>query len=47
MIEAIKPKVGVILASHMREPSGFSLKLLEDGLNKLPKKNIEVIFNGK
>ncbi|MDZ7837986.1 MAG: hypothetical protein U5N58_08545 [Actinomycetota bacterium] len=43
----IKPKVGVILTSHVREPSNFSLKLLNNGIKLLESKNIEVYFNNK
>ncbi|MBN2073355.1 MAG: hypothetical protein JW770_05365 [Actinobacteria bacterium] len=42
-----KPKTGIVLASHVREPSGFSLGLLKKGLKKLEDRGIEVIFNNK
>ncbi|MCL5069547.1 MAG: hypothetical protein M1308_01400 [Actinobacteria bacterium] len=47
MGELNKPKVGVILASHKREPSSFSLELLKKGLERLSKEGIEIFFNGK
>jgi L-fucose isomerase-like protein len=42
-----KPKLGVILASHVREPSNFSLSLIKELVNKLMEREIEVIFNNK
>jgi len=42
-----KPKLGIILASHTREPSGFSLDLLNRGIEAFKKVNIEVYFNNK
>lgn len=47
MQHILKPKIGVVLASHMREPSNFSLELLKEGIKKLKDKNVEVIFNNK
>jgi len=39
--------VGIILASHVREPSSFSLKLLTTGIELLRGMNVSVSFNGK
>ena len=44
---ANRPKVGIILASHIREPSSFSLNLLKKGVDLLKDKSIEVYFNNK
>lgn len=46
-IKTNNPKIGVILASHLREPSNFSLKLLKKGLILLKEKKLEVHFNDK
>ena len=43
-MNGVKPKAGVILASHVREPSSFSLKLLQSGLDLLKKENINIFF---
>jgi L-fucose isomerase-like protein len=41
-----KPAVGIILASHVREPSSFSLELLNSGVELLKKRGATVHFNG-
>ena len=42
-----KPRIGIVLASHVREPSSFSLTLLKKGVALLKKEDIEVYFNNK
>jgi L-fucose isomerase-like protein len=42
-----KLKVGIVLASHTREPSNFSLTLIQKGIHLLKKENVEVNFNNK
>jgi len=44
---ANKPRIGIILASHIREPSSFSLNLLKKGVVLLKDEDIEVYFNNK
>lgn len=39
--------MGIILASHVREPSSFSLKLLNKGIELLRRMDVSVSFNGK
>jgi len=41
---SIKPKVGIVMASHVREPSDFSLGLIRSGIDLLQKQHIEVYF---
>jgi L-fucose isomerase-like protein len=42
-----KLRVGIVLASHTREPSNFSLTLIKKGIHLLKKENVEVNFNNK
>jgi L-fucose isomerase-like protein len=38
-------KAAVVLVSHTREPSSFSLSLLNEGIERLKKENIEILFS--
>ena len=42
-----KPRAGIVLASHTREPTSFSLGLLNKGIKAMGDGDIEIIFNGK
>ena len=42
-----KIKIGIIMASHKREPSSFSLDIVKKGIRKLQSRNIEIYFNQK
>ena len=42
-----KPRAGIILASHIREPTSFSMDLMRKAVKLLKDKNIDVLFNGK
>ena len=42
-----KPKIGMLLASHIREPSSFSFNLLKKEVDLLKDKGIVVYFNNK
>ena len=42
-----KPKAGIILASHTREPSSFSAELLLKGIDALRKTGLDLLFSGK
>ena len=46
-MDFIKPRVGIVLASHVREPSSFSLKLLRAGVDLLKRESVDVYFNDK
>jgi L-fucose isomerase-like protein len=40
-----KLKAAVVLVSHTREPSNFSMSLLKNGVTLLKKENIDILFN--
>jgi L-fucose isomerase-like protein len=42
-----EPKAGIVLASHVREPSSFSLQLLRSGVELLRRRNVSVYFNDR
>jgi L-fucose isomerase-like protein len=43
----MRPRVGVLLASHVREPSSFSLHVLQSGLELLKKEGMDILFNNE
>lgn len=45
-MENANSKIGVILASHTREPASFSLELVNKGIELLKKENLDIYFNG-
>jgi len=45
-MKSLNSKVGIILASHTREPSNFSIELVKKGIELLKEENIVVYFSG-
>ncbi len=43
----VKIKAGIIMTSHKREPSSFSLDIVKKGIRNLQSRNIEIYFNQK
>ncbi|MCL5770906.1 MAG: hypothetical protein M1479_01330 [Actinobacteria bacterium] len=44
-MENLKSKIGIVLASHTREPASFSLELVNKWIELLKKENLDIYFN--
>jgi len=46
-MDRVRPLIAVVFASHVREPSSFSLQLIKSAVELLREKNVDVLFGEK